>query len=121
MKKYQAPTENFFRLPNKIFDVGLTPIQFMIYAYLVCCAGNKGYCWPSQATISRKTGIGKTSVQEHLKVLQQRQIIKKIKHEGMYGHKNNVYTLLSLSNPEVYRELKPSEELPLDIHDELPL
>lgn len=121
MKKYQAPTENFFRLPNKIFDVGLTPIQFTIYAYLVCCSGSKGYCWPSQATISRKTGIGKTSVQEHLKVLLQRQIIQKSKHEGIYGHKNNVYTLLSLSNPEVYRELKPSAEFPFDMHEELPL
>ena len=122
MKKYHAPTESFFRLPNKIFDVGLTPIQFMIYAYLVCCAGSKGYCWPSQATISRKTGIGKTSVQEHLKILEQRQLISKSRRrvDGSWG-KNNVYILLSLDNPEVYRELKPAEELPFDMHDELPL
>ena len=77
MKKYQPPREQFFRLPNNIFDLGLTPIQFVIYAYLVSCAGNKGYCWPSQATISRKTGIGKTSVQEHLGILEKRKIIEK--------------------------------------------
>lgn len=121
MSKHRAPTENYFRLPNKIFDVGLTPIQFMIYAYLVCCAGSKGYCWPSHATISRKTGIGKTSVQEHLKILLQRQMLDKGKHKNAHGHTNNVYTLLSLNNPEVYRELKPAEELPFDMHDELPL
>ena len=72
MKKYQPPSENFFRLPNNIFDIGLSPIQFTIYAYLVSCAGNKGYCWPSMERIARKIGAGKTSVQDHLKVLQQR-------------------------------------------------
>ena len=121
MKKYQPPSDNFFRLPNNIFDVGLSPIQFTIYAYLVSCAGSKGYCWPSQAKISRMTGIGKTSVQEHLKVLQQRQIISKSKRKTAAGHRNNVYTLLDLNNPEVYRDLTSPEELPLFIGDELPL
>lgn len=120
MKKYQLPREQFFRLPNNIFDLGLTPIQFMIYAYLVSCSGNKGYCWPSQATISRKTGIGKTSVQEHLSILEKRKIIEKGKHSGMNGHRNNVYTLLSLDNPEVYRDLAPAEELPLFVGEEIP-
>ena len=113
MKKYQPPREQFFRLPNNIFDLGLTPIQCMIYAYLVSCTGNKGYCWPSQATISRKTGIGKTSVQEHLGILEKRKIIEKGKHSSTSGYRNNVYTLLSLDNPEVYRDLAPVEELPL--------
>lgn len=121
MRKYQAPTENFFRLPNNIFDIDLSPIQFTIYAYLVSCAGSKGYCWPSQAKISRVTGIGKTSVQEHLQVLQQRKIISKGKHKTATGHLNNVYTLLNLSNPEVYRDLTPPEELPMFIGEELPL
>ena len=118
MRKYQAPTENFFRLPNNIFDIGLSPIQFAIYAYLVSCAGNKGYCWPSQAKISRATGIGKTSVQEHLKVLQQRQMIAKGKRKTAAGHLNNVYTLLDLNNPEVYRDLDEPEELPFAIGDD---
>lgn len=119
MKKYQAPTGNFFRLPNNIFGIGLSPIQFAIYAYLVSCAGSKGYCWPSIAKISRATGIGKTSVQEHLKVLQQRQMIAKGKRKTVSGHLNNAYTLLSLDNPEVYRDLTSPEELPLFIGDEV--
>ena len=121
MKKYQPPREQFFRLPNNIFDLGLTPIQFLIYAYLVCCAGSKGYCWPGQATISLKTGIGKTSVQEHLGILEKRKIIEKSKHGNLNGRRNNVYTLLSLDNPEVYRDLTPKEELPLFVGEELPL
>ena len=121
MKKYQPPREQFFRLPNNIFDLGLTPIQFLIYAYLVCCAGSKGHCWPSQVTISRKTGIGKTSVQEHLGILEKRKIIEKSKHGNLNGRRNNIYTLLSLDNPEVYRDLTPKEELPLFVGEELPL
>ncbi len=123
MKKYQAPTKEFFRLPNNIFDLGLTPIQFMLYSYLVCCSGNKGYCWPSQNTISAKTGIGTTSVQDHLKVLEKRQVIEIRKRRSRSGHWNNEYTLLSLDNSEVYRDFSQadtSEELPFDVYDDLP-
>lgn len=122
MRKYQAPTKEFFRLPNNIFDLGLTPIQFMLYSYLVSCAGSKSYCWPSQNTISAKTGIGTTSVQDHLKVLEKRQIIKAGKRRRS-GHWNNEYTLLPLDNPEVYRDLSRTdvpEKLPFDIYDDLP-
>ncbi|MBQ8599461.1 MAG: helix-turn-helix domain-containing protein [Oscillospiraceae bacterium] len=118
LKKYRAPNKEFFRLPNKIFDIPMTPIQFTIYAYLVCCAGSKGYCWPSIKTISDKTGISKTSVNEHLKVLSRRQIIeiRKQKRPGS-AYKNNTYTLLDLSNPEVYRDLNEPNELPFAIDD----
>ena len=118
LKKYRAPSKEFFRLPNKIFDVPMTPIQFTIYAYLVCCAGSKGYCWPSIKTISDRTGISKTSVNEHLKVLAKRQIIEigKQKRPGS-AYKNNTYTLLDLSNPEVYRDLVEPDALPFAIDD----
>ena len=118
-KKYHAPSKEFFRLPNKIFDVPMTPIQFTIYAYLVCCAGSKGYCWPSIKTISDKTGISKTSVSEHLKVLAKRQIIEIGKHKRPgSAYKNNIYTLLDLNNPEVYRDLDDTNELPFSIDDD---
>ena len=119
MKKYCAPSKEFFRLPNKIFNVPMTPIQFTIYAYLVCCAGSKGYCWPSIKTISDRTGISKTSVNEHLKVLAKRQIIEigKQKRPGS-AYKNNTYTLLDLNNPDIYRNLDEPEELPFAIGDD---
>ena len=55
MKMYQPPTRVFFRLPNKIFQVPLDATQFKQYAYLVCCSGIKGYCWPNMETIMRDT------------------------------------------------------------------
>ena len=117
-KKYQAPSKEFFRLPNNIFDLRLTPIQFTIYAYLVSRSGSKGYCWPTHDTIVRDTGIGKTSVQEALKILKKRQIISVSKHRKPYGFSNNEYTLLNLDNPEVYRDLDEANGLPFSIDDD---
>lgn len=120
--KYKVLTENYFWMYNQVFDLNLKAPTFLLYAYLLSCAGNKGNCWPSLNTISRKTGLSISAIQEHLKILQQRQLISKSRRriDGSWG-KKNVYILLSLDNPEVYRELKTPEELPLDIHDELPL
>ena len=122
MMKYQVPKEHYFRMYNKVFDLDLKATTFLVYSYLVCCAGNKGSCWPSLETISRKTGLSVSTVQEHLKILEQRQLISKSRHRIDGGWvKNNVYTLLSLDNPEVYRMPSVPEELPLHIGKELPL
>ena len=48
MKSYEPPTKEFFRLPNKIFQVPLDATQFKLYSYFICCSGSKGYCWPTQ-------------------------------------------------------------------------
>lgn len=122
MRKYQPPTKEFFRLFNKIFTIPMTPIEFRLYAYLVCCAGSKGYCWPTHDTIMRDTGIKKSSLQKAIKALKKRKLIAVYKHRNRYGYSNNEYTLLSLDNPEVYRDLNTiDEELPLFVGEELPL
>ena len=121
MKMYQPPTKEFFRLFNKIFTIPMTPIEFRLYAYLVCCAGSKGYCWPTMETIIRETGIKKSSLQKAIKVLQKRQLIEVRKHRNYRGPANNEYHLLSLDNPEIYRDLEPdADELPLFIDADLP-
>ena len=122
MKYFQRPTEKFYILPNNIFDLRLEPIQFAIYSYLISCSGSKGYCWPSQAKICDKTSIGLSSVQKHLKILEQRQLIE-IRKSGQGGkHKSDDYYPLSLDNPEIYRDIKEPkiEELPLFIRENLP-
>ena len=116
MKTHQPPTREFFRLPNKIFQVPLDATQFKLYSYLVCCSGSSTICWPSLKTICAKTGIGLTAVQDHLKVLEKRQIIQIGKRKTRNGNWNNEYTLLSLDNPEVYRDLSCADDaLPLFI------
>ena len=121
MKMYEPPTKEFFRLPNKIFQVPLDATQFRLYAYLVCCSGSKGYCWPTHETIMRDTGIKKSSLQKAIKVLKQRKLIAVYKRRNTYGYSNNEYHLLSLDNPEIYRDLDAeTDELPLFIGGDLP-
>ncbi len=122
MKYFERPTENFYILPNNIFDLRLHPIQFAIYSYLISCSGSNGYCWPSQAKICDKTSVGLSSVQKHLKILEQRQLIEIRKPKKGSNHLSDDYYPLSLDNPEIYRDLATAEpeDLPLFIGGDLP-
>ena len=103
------------RALGKIFRVGETAKILALRDYL-------GFSPEYISTLCEYcAGIGKTSVQEHLGILEKRKIIEKSKHGNLNGRRNNVYTLLSLDNPEVYRDLTPKEELPLFVGEELPL
>ena len=107
MRLYEPPAKEFFRLPNSIFHVPLDATQFKLYAYLVCCSGSKGYCWPTH--------------KKAIKALVKRKLIAMYKHRNPYGYSNNEYHLLSLDNPEIYRDLDTeADELPLFIGEELP-
>ena len=50
-------------------------------------------------------------------ILKKRQLIEVRKHYKPTGNPNNEYHLLSLDNPEIYRDLDPvdDDELPLSI------
>ena len=90
-------------------------------SYLVCCSGSKEYCWPTHKKIIQDTGIKKSSLQKAIKVLVKRKLIAMYKHRNPYGYSNNEYHLLSLDNPEIYRDLDTeADELPLFIGEELP-
>ena len=121
MRKYHPPTREFFRLPNKIFQIPLDATQFKLYAYLVCCFGSKGCCWPTMEVIMRDAGIKKSSLQKAIKALKQRKLIVVYKHRNTYGYSNNEYHLLSLDNPEIYRDLDTeSDKLPLFVGEDCP-
>ena len=99
MRLYTPPKKGFLMLPNSVFDMPLDVYAFKIYAYLVCCAGSRGECWPT--------------VQDRINYLVKRKLIEIRKHAGPGKYKNNVYVLLSQDNPEIYRDLEEPEELPL--------
>ena len=119
MKLYEPPTKEFFRLPNKIFQVPLNATEFKLYSYFICCSGSKGYCWPTHEIIMRDTGIKKSSLQDAIKVLKKRHLIEVRKHHKPHAYSNNEYHLLSLDNPEIYRDLDVEvDELPLFIGED---
>lgn len=115
MKKYTPPKKEFFMLPNKIFDMPLDVYTFKIYAYLVSAAGSRGECWPTMNKMSKKLGIAISTVQDRINLLEKRKLISIRKHSGSGKYKNNVYTLLSTDNPDIYRDPTEPEELPMYI------
>ena len=70
------PIKNYFPLPNAILDLGLSSGAFHTYAYLLSLEDRKTYqCWPSYATISRKIGKSKRSVQKYVQELVDKRLI----------------------------------------------
>ena len=113
MSKYTAPKKKFFILPNCVFDIPLDVYAFKVYAYLICCSGSRGECWPTIGTMSRKLGIATSTIQDRIDLLVKRKLIAVRKHGGVSKFKNNVYILLSQDNPDIYRDLSEPEALPL--------
>ena len=102
MKRYTPPKKEFLMLPNSVFDMPLDVYAFKIYAYLVCCAGSRGECWPTMNKMSTKLGIAMSTVQDRINLLEKRKLIAIKKHRGSGKYKNNVYVLLPQDNPEIY-------------------
>lgn len=88
-------------MANAIFHYGLTPIQFSIYCYLLCCAGQKELCWPSIKTIAAHCGISENTARSALKLLAEREFIRKVASKrcdknGRWLQGNNHYYILEL-------------------------
>ena len=68
----------YYRMPHRIFQLGLTPIQFTVYSYLVSCTGQNAVCWPSYKTISKACGISRNAAIQAINILIQKRLIDKI-------------------------------------------
>ena len=92
--------ERFFKMSNAAFCYGLTPIQFAVYSYLVCRAGQSEKCWPSMKNIAASCACSATSAREAIKVLEERGFIRKVETycelRGMTRQTNNTYFILGL-------------------------
>ena len=92
----------YYRMPHRIFELGLTPIQFTVYSYLVSCTGQNSVCWPSYKTISEACGISRNAAIQAIDTLIQKRLIDKIPttRRNVYGHArtgNNEYRIHDLS------------------------
>ena len=117
MKKWKKPTKNFYMIPNEVFDLNLDPYEFMILSYMVRRMNADSECWPSFKTMSKDLGISISTLEKRISKMEQRGLISVRKHTTEGKHQNNVYTIYSLENPEIYRNLAAveDEELPLSV------
>lgn len=59
-----------FPLPNAVFQLGLKGGDLLVYLYLHYQKGvRSGQCWPSYATIGAAVGMGRKTVQKHVRAL----------------------------------------------------
>lgn len=117
MKKWKKPTKNFYMMPNEVFDLNLDPYEFMILSYLVRRMNADSECWPSFKTMSNDLGISVSTLEDRVAKMCKRGLISVRKHTAEGKHQNNVYTIYSLENPEIYRDPDAAEgdELPLSV------
>lgn len=81
----------FFKVPNHVFDLNLTPIEFYVLCYLYKCRNSvTGKCFPSYSKIANECHIARSSVAKAVKSLQEKHILK-VKH-NYYNHKQRCNT-----------------------------
>ena len=98
MRDYEA---NTFQMDSSIFRFGLTPIQFVVYSYLIYCAGNRCACSIKLQTIASVCECSRSSVKRALNVLRDRGFIdikggaQKLRGKGHRQTCNRYYCLNS--------------------------
>ena len=68
--------QNYFPIPNAVFDLDLTDGEILVYAFLLRCEDRKTYqCHPSYTTIGRAIGKSVNSVRKYVQGLTQKGLI----------------------------------------------
>ena len=68
--------QNYFPIPNAVFDLDLTDGEILVYAFLLRCEDRRTYqCHPSYTTISRAIGKSVNSVRKYVQGLTRKGLI----------------------------------------------
>lgn len=59
----------YFKLPDKIFNEGFTPIEFVVYSFLNRAKNKQGQSYYSVPNIAKNCNIGETSCRKALTFL----------------------------------------------------
>ncbi len=102
--------ERFYQMSNAIFYYDLTPVEFMVYSYLVCCAGRKGICWPSIRKIAVNCNCSENTARKAVDALVKKRFIRRVAtyedwQDGRSRQTNNTYYILDL--PPVQSSIAP--------------
>ena len=72
------PGERFYQMSSAIFRYDLTPAAFMVYNYLVCCAGQKDVCWPSIHKIAVNCSCSANTARKAVTSLVKKQFFRRV-------------------------------------------
>ena len=89
-------------MPKSIFNLGLTPGEILVYAYLMYCEDRQTHmCYPSYSTIGQAVDMSNNTVKKHVKGLERKGLITTeyttVKTKDGRTHNGSLlYTLRSL-------------------------
>ena len=98
------PVQNFFPMPNAIFDLGLTAEEIAVYAFLMSCEDRRTYtCYPSYKIIGKAIGKSKNTVIKYVGMLEEKGLISKhktfvITDDGKAWNGNLMFTIAPIRN-----------------------
>ena len=76
MSRKRDGARNFFPMPKKIFNLGMSAGEIAVYAYLMFRENRKTYqCYPSCRTIGDAVGMSRNTVKKYIDALVEKQLI----------------------------------------------
>ena len=76
MSRKRDGTRNFFPMPKKIFNLGMSAGEIAVYTYLMFRENRKTYqCYPSYRTIGDAVGMSRNTVKKYIDALVEKQLI----------------------------------------------
>ena len=76
MSRKRDGARNFFPMPKKIFNLGMSAGEIAVYAYLMFRENRKTYqCYPSYRTIGEAVGMSRNTVKKYIDALVEKQLI----------------------------------------------
>ncbi len=85
----------YFKVPNHVFDLNLTPIEFCVLCYLLKCRNSvTGKCFPSYNKIASDCHISRSSVARAVKALKEKGIIRVRYNYENHIQRNNSYEIV---------------------------
>lgn len=111
---------NYFTMPNEVFQLGLSAGELAVYSYLRRCQDRRTHqCWPSYRTIGSAVGMSENTVRKYVLAPEERGLIVteptdvRLK-SGRRRNGNLKYTLPSIQ--EVLRDYYARQRSALEAH-----
>ncbi len=107
----------FFPLPQRIFSLGLSSGEIIVYAYLLFREDRKTFkCHPSYTTIGKAVGMSKNTVKKYVDGLEEKRLIETRyttvqTKDGRVHNGTLEYTILPLNIAEEYYDAKQMKRL----------
>ena len=68
---------NYFTMPNEVFQLGLSAGELAVYSYLRRCEDRRTHqCWPSYRTIGSAVGMSENTVRKYVLSLEEKGLIR---------------------------------------------